>query len=49
MDYVSRIDPKIVLITGRHLAELMIDFNIGVTPLATYQLRRIDTDYFGEE
>ncbi len=49
IDYVSRIDPKIVLIAGRHLAELMIDFNIGVTALASYQLKRIDTDYFGEE
>lgn len=49
IDYVSRIDPKIVLIAGRHLADLMIDFNIGVTGVATYQLKRVDTDYFGEE
>lgn len=49
IDYVTRIDPKIVLIAGRHLAEIMIDFNIGVTALASYQLKRIDTDYFGDE
>jgi len=48
-DYVSRIDSKIVLIDGSHLAQLMIDFNIGVAPLAVYELKRIDSDYFTEE
>jgi len=27
----------------------MIDFNIGVTPLANYEVKRIDLDYFPEE
>lgn len=48
-DYVSRIDSKIVLIDGSHLAQLMIDYNIGVAPLAVYELKRIDSDYFTEE
>lgn len=48
-DYVSRIDPKVVLIDGRELAELMIDFGLGVTTTATYEIRRMDSDYFGEE
>jgi restriction system protein len=48
-DYVSRIDPKVVLIDGRELAELMIDFGLGVTTTATYEIRRVDSDYFGEE
>jgi restriction system protein len=48
IDYVSRIDPKVVLIDGRQLAELMIDFGIGVTPTVSYEIKRIDTDYFGE-
>ena len=45
-DYVSRIDSKIVLIDGDTLAQLMIDFDIGVTGVATYELKRIDSDYF---
>jgi restriction system protein len=45
-DYVSRIDSKIVLIDGDTLAQLMIDFGIGVTAVATYELKRIDSDYF---
>ncbi|MES2709125.1 MAG: restriction endonuclease [Verrucomicrobiota bacterium] len=47
-DFVSRIDSKIVLIDGAELATLMIDFGVGVTPVATYQLRKIDSDYFTE-
>ncbi len=49
LDYVSRIDSKIVLIDGDMLAQLMIDFNIGVTSVAAYELKRIDSDYFTED
>ena len=48
-DYVSRIDSKIVLIDGDKLAQLMIDFQIGVTTIASYELKRVDSDYFTEE
>jgi len=48
-DYVSRIDTKIVLIDGETLAQLMIDHNVGVSTIATYDLKKIDTDYFTEE
>lgn len=49
LDYVSRIDSKIVLIDGNMLAQLMIDYNIAVAPVALYELKRIDSDYFTEE
>ena len=49
IDYVAKIDPKVVLIDGRQLAALMIDFNVGVTPVASYETKRIDSDYFSEE
>jgi restriction system protein len=48
-DYVSRIDSKIVLIDGETLAQLMIDYNIGAAPIASYEIKRIDSDYFTEE
>ena len=48
-DYVSRIDPRIVLIDGRQLAEYMLDFNLGVTTKTAYEIKRIDSDYFVEE
>jgi len=49
VEYVGKIDPKVVLIDGRHLANLMIDFNVGVTPVTSYETKRIDSDYFSEE
>jgi restriction system protein len=45
-DYVSRIDPRVVLIDGTQLAEYMIDFGLGVSTRAVYELKRIDSDYF---
>ena len=45
-EHVSRIDSKIVLIDGETLAQLMLDFDLGVTTVATYRLKRIDSDYF---
>jgi restriction system protein len=48
-EYVEKIDPKVVLIDGHHLANLMIDFNVGVTSVTSYETKRIDSDYFGEE
>ena len=49
IDYVSRIDTKIVLIDGETLAQLMIDHNVGVSTINTYELKKIDQDYFAEE
>ncbi|WP_338462479.1 restriction endonuclease [Synechococcus elongatus IITB7] len=48
-DYVRKIDSKIILIDGQTLAEYMIDNNVGVTVEATYELKRIDRDYFIED
>lgn len=48
-EYVSRIEKKIVLIDGEQLAELMIDHGVGVMETARYALKKIDSDYFGEE
>jgi restriction system protein len=48
-DYVDVIDNRIVLIDGATLAQLMIDFNIGVTTVTSYDLKRVDLDYFTED
>jgi restriction system protein len=48
-DYVKNIEPKVVLIDGRQLAELMIDFNVGVDPVIAYEIKKITLDYFDEE
>lgn len=45
-DYVSQIDVKVVLLDGMQIANLMIDAGVGVTPVASYVVKRIDSDYF---
>jgi len=47
-DYVSKIDSKLVLIDGGELAQLMIDYGIGVSNVTSYDIKRIDSDYFEE-
>ena len=49
IEYVNNIEPKVILIDGRNLANLMIDFNLGTTTAGNYELKRVDSDYFGEE
>jgi restriction system protein len=48
-EYVGLIDTRIVLVSGTQLANLMIDHGIGVTPLATYEIKKMDHDYFLNE
>ncbi len=48
VDYASRIDTKVVLIDGKQLAALMIDFDVGVSISSTYVVKRVDSDYFEE-
>lgn len=49
IEYTPRNETKIVLIDGHQLAQLMIDYNLGCTPQQTYEVKKIDSDYFGEE
>ena len=46
LEYVSRIDTKVILIDGVDLAKLMYDHGVGVTTASTYEVKRIDSDYF---
>lgn len=47
--YVERIDKRIVLIGGPRLVQLMFDFNVGAVPVAAYEIKRVDADFFSEE
>lgn len=38
-----------VLIDGRQLAEYMIDFNVGVDSVISYEVKKTVSDYFEEE
>jgi len=47
--YVGTIDPRVILIDYKALANYMIDFNLGVASSSTYEIKRIDSDFFAEE
>ncbi|MDJ0532805.1 MAG: restriction endonuclease [Xenococcaceae cyanobacterium MO_207.B15] len=49
IEYVSKIETKIILLNGNRLTELMIEHNVGVTAIAKYEVKRIDSDYFVED
>jgi restriction system protein len=47
--YAKKMDVKIILIDGEDLAQHMIDYNLGVSIQSTYEIKKIDSDYFEEE
>ena len=49
LEYTPKNETKIVLIDGEQLAQLMIDYSLGCSTQQTYELKKLDSDYFGEE
>jgi restriction system protein len=47
-DYAAGLQNTIVLVSGVELAELMIDYGVGVSEGETLKLKKLDEDYFGE-
>jgi len=47
-EFVTNIASKIILIDGNHLANLMIDYGVGVSTEAIYELKKLDSDFFIE-
>lgn len=48
LEYASRIETKIILIDGARLSKLMFDHGVGVATASTYEVKRIDSDYFAD-
>lgn len=46
---VENIPQKIVLVDGIMLTQLMIENNIGVSNVISYEIKKVDSDYFIEE
>ena len=44
--FAGIIESKIILINGETLTKLMIDFNVGVSSIRAYEVKRVDSDYF---
>ncbi|MCL6649729.1 MAG: restriction endonuclease [Chloroflexi bacterium] len=47
-EYAAKIDSKIVLIDGARLAELMFEYNLGVSVVSRYEVKKVDLDFFAE-
>ena len=44
--YVAQIEKRIVLIDGQQLATFMLEHDLGVSTTATYEVKKVDSDYF---
>lgn len=49
LNYAAALENNVVLIDGTQLAGLMFEFGLGVTTVNTYDVKRIDNDFFDEE
>jgi len=47
-EFVKQIGKRVVLIGGEELTNLMISNNVGVTLEASYEVKKLDLDYFEE-
>lgn len=47
-DYAKRIPQRIVLIDGAALAELMVDFDLGVRTVTQHVLKQVDETFFAD-
>lgn len=49
-DFVDKhMTAKIVLVDGEMLTSLMIKYNLGVSLVHSYEIKRVDTDYFNND
>lgn len=48
-DFVKHLSQRIILIDGRHLADLMVEHGVGVRVSRAIEFKRLDEDFFSEE
>lgn len=49
LDYAEGANPRIILVDGKEIAQLMIEHNVGVSLSRRYELKRVDLDYFASD
>jgi restriction system protein len=49
MDYAQNLQQRVILIDGNRLADLMIEFGVGVRVSRVVEVKRLDEDFFSEE
>ncbi|MDP3763356.1 MAG: restriction endonuclease [bacterium] len=48
-EYVKHIPHRIILIDGESLSQFLIDYDIGVSRITSYDVKKVDSDYFIED
>jgi restriction system protein len=48
-DFVKHLSQRVILIDGERLADLMIEYGVGVRVSRTVEFKRLDEDFFAEE
>lgn len=48
-DFVRNLSQRVILIDGQRLAELMIEYNVGVRITRAIEFKRLDEDFFTED
>ncbi|KKW12692.1 MAG: Mrr restriction system protein [Parcubacteria group bacterium GW2011_GWA2_49_9] len=48
-DYVTQIPHRVILIDGELLSQFLIDNDIGVSKITSYDVKKVDSDYFLED
>ena len=49
VDYAQNLQQRVILIDGNRLADLMIEFGVGVRVSRVVEVKRLDEDFFSEE
>lgn len=49
IDFANKIESKMILIDGKELTKLMLEHNVGVSTSKTYEIKKVDHDYFEED
>ena len=47
--FAESVTPRVILVDGKELARLMIQYEVGVTTARRYDIKRIDLDYFATD
>lgn len=46
VSFANNVTPRVILVDGKELARFMINYGVGVATDRTYEIKRIDLDYF---
>lgn len=49
LDYVRSLQQRVILIDGKRLTELMVEFGVGVRVNRKVEVKRLDEDFFSDE